>query len=59
MSHIADEILERYDLNLIWHEPELTTLEQHLLWCQDCITRAEATHQYVHVMRLALLRSDD
>jgi hypothetical protein len=48
--------LERYYLGMITDEAELARLEEHLLWCHDCIHRAEAAQDHVDVMRVALLR---
>jgi uncharacterized alpha-E superfamily protein len=38
---------------MVKDEAELAALEEHLLWCGDCVERAEAAAQYVDVMRAA------
>ena len=40
-------------------EAELAPLEEHLLWCGECMDRAEAVESYVDQMRIALLRAAD
>ena len=52
-GHICDHDLERYHLGMVKDEAELVALEEHLLWCGDCVERAEAAAQYVDVMRAA------
>jgi len=52
-SHISDHDLERYYLGKIAAEEELAVLEEHLLWCEYCVDRAEETQDYVDVIRVA------
>ena len=59
MNHLSDEDLERYYLGMITEEAELAPLEEHLLWCHECLDRAEAAQEYVDLMRVSLLRVDD
>ncbi len=52
-GHIDDHDLERYHLGMVKDEAELAQLEEHLLWCQGCVARAEAAAQYVDAIRSA------
>jgi hypothetical protein len=54
-DHIPDHDLERYYLGMVKDEAELASLEEHLLVCPACIARAEATDDYVDVLRATLL----
>jgi hypothetical protein len=54
-NHIRYHDLERYYLGLITDETELPSIEEHLLWCHDCIDRAEETAAYVDGMRRAII----
>jgi hypothetical protein len=40
MLHISNQDLKRYHLSLI-RDPELAVIEEHLVHCRDCLTRAE------------------
>ena len=46
LYHISTADLERYHRGKIRNLEELTMIEEHLLWCQDCIDRE------AHVERL-------
>jgi hypothetical protein len=59
MQHISDDDLERYYLGMIKDEAELAPLEEHLLWCHECVDRAEAAEAFVDAIRVALLRAND
>ena len=50
---ISDDDLERYCLGTI-SEPELARIEEHMLFCHSCLTRAEETLEYLDTMRRAL-----
>jgi chorismate mutase len=50
-GHISDHDLERYHLGMVKDEAELAHLEEHLLWCEACVDRAEAAAQYVDTVR--------
>ena len=50
-EHIADHDLERYHLGMIVDEIELAPLEEHLLACSDCAERAQATADYIDLIR--------
>ena len=38
INHIAEDDLERYYLRMVTDEAELAPLEEHLLWCGECLT---------------------
>jgi hypothetical protein len=48
-----DHDLERYHLGKVTDDAELGLLEEHLLWCGECIDRAEAIAQYLDAVRAA------
>ena len=54
-NHLADHDLERYYLGMITEEPELATIEEHLLWCHECLDRAEASDRYVDAVRAGVI----
>ena len=58
-EHISDHDLERYYLGMVTEEQELAPLEEHILACASCAERAEATQDYVDIMRVALLAYPD
>ena len=49
--HISDHDLERYCLGMIVHETELAPLEEHLLACPSCASRAQAVQEYIDALR--------
>jgi hypothetical protein len=55
--HLSEEDLERHLLGGMKEGPELTMLEEHLLWCEICIRRHRTSEAYIEVMRAALTRS--
>ena len=55
---ISEQDLERYHLGMIPEGPELGALEEHLLWCHDCIDRAEEVQIYVDAIRAGLVKSN-
>jgi hypothetical protein len=52
--HICEDDLERHYLGTTADGPELATLEEHLLWCPECIDRAEGIRAYVDAIRAGL-----
>src|SRR5215472_2064242 len=40
LPHVLDHDLERYHRGMV-KEPQLSEMEQHLLWCAECIRRAQ------------------
>ena len=59
MNHISDHDLEHYYLGMVQDEAELAPLEEHLLWCCECMDRAEVVDLYVDQIRIALLRANE
>jgi hypothetical protein len=60
VEHISDHDLERYYLVMAADDSkELAAIEEHLLWCEDRQQRYSATEDYVNLLRLALLRTND
>ena len=57
-QHISDEDLERYHLGMVKDEAELAALEEHLLACPECVTRAEQASDYADAMRAAIIEGD-
>jgi hypothetical protein len=55
--HISTEGLERYYLEKI-DEPDLTGIEEHLLWCQHCLDRLEAVEAFIKLVRRGLISGD-
>jgi len=44
-QHIADEELEAY-LSDTLPEPRLAAVEEHLLWCHQCLDRIESLERH-------------
>jgi anti-sigma factor RsiW len=55
MRHLSDDSLELYSLGRLT-EPERTQAEEHLLMCDECRKRLEATDAYIAAMREGLRR---
>ena len=56
MDHLSDEDLERYYLGMVADDsPDSARIEEHLLWCQECLDRCIATELYIDELRIALL----
>ena len=53
-SHAPDDVLEQYSLGTL-PEEEAELLEEHLLICQECRDRLEATDAFVDATRKAAL----
>ena len=58
MEHISDDDLERYCLGMIPEGPELDLIEEHLLWCDECIGHACETQEYIDAIRAAIIRGN-
>lgn len=58
MEHLSDDDLERYYLGMTTEGPELAAIEEHLLWCHECVERAEESDGYVDAMRTAIIRGN-
>ena len=59
MQHIPEHDLERYYLGQVTSEEELDQLETHLLCCQHCVERAEATQDFIDNIRVTILNFSD
>jgi hypothetical protein len=56
VEHISDHDLERCYLGVIPHDgPEEAELEEHLLWCQECVARAGKSGRYVGAIRAGII----
>lgn len=53
--HLSDDDLERYYLGMVASEHALALMEEHLLWCHECLERAKAAQDYVDVIRQAII----
>ncbi len=56
--HLTDTQLERYYLGMIRGEEELAPMEEHLLWCEQCLTRAKEAEEYIDCIRAAAVLLD-
>jgi hypothetical protein len=56
-KHLPVLDLERYYLGMV-QEPELATVEEHILSCPMCARRAEKAQEFVDMMRAAIVRGD-
>ena len=54
-QHLTTEELEEHHFGRI-AEPDLTRVEEHLLWCQHCIERAEAIDRFVARIQNGIIR---
>jgi hypothetical protein len=48
VEHISDGDLLLHQLGMVRNEDELRPIEEHLLWCQACLDRAEALTGHPH-----------
>ena len=55
--HISDELLDRYASGTL-PEQRLTDLEEHLLFCQACQSRLEASDEFAMLFREAAVQPD-
>jgi hypothetical protein len=56
LGHINEHDLERYHLGMVKDEAELAALEEHLLWSDICLSRAEGMADHVDAVRVACLQ---
>jgi hypothetical protein len=52
-EHLSDHDLEQYYLGMVTGESELAPLEEHILACAWCASRAEHAQDYVDALRKA------
>ena len=43
---------------MVQDEAELAMIEEHLLWCSQCVEAAEEAARYVDTIRVAIVRGD-
>lgn len=62
---LRDDILEAYLLGRLpgqqmgrEDDPEVQSIEEHLLWCEACQARAEAEDEAIKALRAALMMSE-
>jgi hypothetical protein len=48
----------QYHLGMVKDEAELAAIEEHLLVCPACVTRAKATADYVDAMRGGIIEGN-
>ncbi len=59
MEHFSDHDLERYHLGMVSKgSEEEAALEEHLLWCGECLARANQSADYVDTIRAAIIQGD-
>jgi len=58
MEHPSDTTLEFYYLGMIADGTDLAALEEHLLWCSECVKRAAETQDYVDAVRAAIIEGN-
>jgi hypothetical protein len=58
-EHISDDDLECYASGEVEEEEELATLEEHLLWCHDCLDLVQETEDHVDTIRVGLLNTSE
>jgi hypothetical protein len=54
-DHISVDDMERYHQGQV-HGYELARVEEHLLWCQHCLDRMEATERFIDMVRRGIVR---
>ena len=52
---VSDHDLERYLLGMLTREAELARIEEHLLWCEECMRAAERAAAYADAMRAGII----
>ncbi len=56
-KHISDDDIEAYHMG-VEPDAQLMEIEEHLLWCHDCLDRMEAAGRYVDTVRRAAIRGN-
>ena len=54
--HVSNDDLESYYLNRTSSPTELAVVEEHLLWCHDCLDRLESIERFVKLLRAGAAR---
>jgi predicted anti-sigma-YlaC factor YlaD len=50
-NHISADDAERYYLNMIRKPEEVALIEEHLLWCHECLDQLDDVGQFVETLR--------
>ena len=58
-THISTHDAERYYLGMVTEEEELAPLEEHLLWCHDCLDLVQETEDYIDTIQVGLVRTSE
>jgi hypothetical protein len=58
-DHISEDDLERLIVGAVKDETELATLEEHLLWCHDCLDLVLGAENYVDTIRVGLVHMSE
>jgi Putative zinc-finger len=56
-NHISENNLEAYYMGKV-PESELARIEEHLLWCHDCLNQLLASERYIKALQKAAARSE-
>ena len=54
-QHITVEEIKAYVLRSV-SEPELSVIQQHLRWCQECTDRVAAMERFIARVRAGIIR---
>jgi hypothetical protein len=54
-DHLSTEQLEEYAMGCV-REPELTRVEEHLLWCLEWVDRAEAVDRFILLLQAGAIK---
>jgi len=58
-KHISVHDAERYHLGMVTEDEELAALEEHLLWCHDCLDLVLGAENYVDTIRVGLVHMSE
>lgn len=58
-THVSTRDAERYYLGMVTEDEELAALEEHLLWCHDCLDLVLGTENCVDTIRVGLLDTSE
>ena len=50
-EHLTTDELEAYYLGKVVSEIDLARIEEHLLWCHQCLDRIEAVERFIDMVR--------
>jgi hypothetical protein len=58
-TQVSTRDAERYYPGMLTTDEELIALEEHLLWCHDCLDLVQETENYVDTIRVGLLNTSE